>query len=219
MFAIGHFALGYLTGKGSSKLLKTKMNLPLLLVASVLPDIDLILQAVDPTFFMHRGPMHSIITFTVLMIPFFIIYRKQAIPYFIVLLSHSLIGDFFTGGIEMFWPLSSEWFGNLAIDIGSLADAVAEFTLFVVATAIMFKAKDLQSLIKTKNSNLLLLIPFGAVLGPLLAIRYESDAALPILLLIPSLFWLAMFACSMFNKLWAKSEKASLEGYAQDHVS
>ena len=209
MFAIGHFALGYLTGKGSTKLLKTNLNLPLLLVASVLPDFDLVLRAFIPNL-MHRGPTHSVIALTILTIPFFIIYGKQAIPYYAALLSHSLIGDFFTGGIEMLWPLSQEWFGNLAIEIGSSADVLAELSLFTLATAIMYKAKDLKSLLKPKNSNLLLLIAFGAVLGPMLAIRYESDTALPTLLVIPSLFWLALFSYSIVVRLRAKTEKPPL---------
>ena len=66
---------------------------------------------------MHRGPTHSFITITVLMIPFFVVYRKQAIPYFAALLSHIFIGDFFTGGIELFWPLSHDWFGALNYDV------------------------------------------------------------------------------------------------------
>jgi membrane-bound metal-dependent hydrolase YbcI (DUF457 family) len=218
MFAIGHFALGYLIGKGSSKLLKTNLNLPLLLVASVLPDLDLILQIFSPAGFMHRGVTHSIVTITVLMIPFFIIYRKQAIPYYAVILSHSLLGDFFTGGIEMLWPLSQEWFGTMALDVGSFADAVAEFILFVGATAVMFKAKDLQRLLKPKNSNLLLLIAFGAVLGPVLAIRYESGAALPTLLVIPSFFWLVVFAYSMLIRLWTKLEKSPPSRTVTMHV-
>jgi membrane-bound metal-dependent hydrolase YbcI (DUF457 family) len=204
MFAIGHFALGYLTGKGSSKLLKTKLNIPLLLAVSIIPDIDLILQMVNPTLFMHRGPAHSIVTFTVLMIPLFIIYKKKAIPYYAVLLSHSLIGDFFTGGIEMLWPLSQNWYGNLAIPIGSLADVAVEFGLFAVATAIMFKTKDLQSLLKPKPINLVLLIAFGAVLGPLLPIGHSSESSLPALLAIPSVFWLVIFAYSILIELRVK---------------
>ena len=100
-FAIGHFALGYLTGRGISKLVKVKVHLPLLLAASVLPDVDLLLR-----FLMHRGPTHSLITITALIIPFLFVYRKQALPYYGALLSHVLVGDFFTGGVGMFWPLS-----------------------------------------------------------------------------------------------------------------
>jgi membrane-bound metal-dependent hydrolase YbcI (DUF457 family) len=108
LFAIGHFALGYLVGKDSGKLANVKLNMPLLFAASVLPDIDLLLS-----FLMHRGPTHSLLTITALMIPFFIIYRKKAIPYYAALLSHLFLGDYFTGGIELFWPLSHDWFGAL----------------------------------------------------------------------------------------------------------
>jgi len=91
--------LGYIFGKTSSKLAKVKVNLPLLLASSVLPDVDLLLR-----FLTHRGPTHSILTITVLMIPFFVVYRKKTIPYYAAILSHILIGDFFTGGIQLFWP-------------------------------------------------------------------------------------------------------------------
>ncbi len=193
MFAIGHFALGYLTGKGSSKLFKAKMNLPLILVVSVLPDIDLILQFINPELFMHRGPTHSIITFTLLMLPLFIIYKKQAIPYYAALLSHSLIGDYFTGGIELFWPISKGWFG-LNFDVRDLGSVIAELALFTIMLIIMLRSKDLQSLLNHQKSNITLFIAFGAVLGPLLSAGRGSEASLPALLIVPSLFWLAILA-------------------------
>jgi membrane-bound metal-dependent hydrolase YbcI (DUF457 family) len=193
LFGIGHFALGYLTGKGSSKFFKAKMNLPLILVVSVLPDIDLILQFINPELFMHRGPTHSIITFTILMLPLFIIYKKQVVPYYAALLSHSLIGDYFTGGIELVWPISKGWFG-LNIDVRDMGSIIAELTLFTTMSVIMLRSKDLQSLLKSQRSHLALIIAFGAVLGPLLSAGRSSEASLPALLVIPSLFWLVIFA-------------------------
>ena len=210
MYAVGHFALGYLAGKGSSKVLKAKINMPLLLVASVLPDMDLILQRLNPELFMHRGPTHSIITMTLIMIPFFLIFRKQAIPYYVALLSHALIGDFFTGGIELFWPVSHGWFGALNIDVNSLANGLTELALFAVTIIIMFKAKDLQKLLKPKNHNLVLIIAFGAVLGPLLSAGRGFESSLPVLLVVPSLFWVALFGYSMLIELRAKPEKPPL---------
>ena len=209
MFAIGHFALGYLTGKSTSKVFKTKLNLPLLLVASVLPDIDLILQAVNPTIFMHRGPTHSIITITVLMIPFFLFYKKQAAPYYVALLSHSLIGDLFTGGIEMLWPLSQNWFSYLNISVESLPNIIAELLLFAVTTPIMYKTGDLKKILHPKKYKLALIVAFGAILGPTIEMRYGSEGVLPALLLAPSIFWLIMFAYSMLLSLRTKNEKAT----------
>jgi membrane-bound metal-dependent hydrolase YbcI (DUF457 family) len=202
MFAIGHFALGYLTGKGSSKLAKVKINLPLLFVASVIPDVDLALKIPFPGF-QHRGPTHSLITFMVLMIPLFIIYRKKAIPYFAALLSHSLIGDFFTGGVMLFWPLSHEFFGFGGYDVNSLPSVIAEIILFLISLAIMLKTKDLQSLLKSSQHNWLLIVPFFAVLGPLVQTGRQgvSENFLPLPLVIPSLFWLAIFAYAILFEL------------------
>jgi len=218
MFAIGHFALGYLTGKGSSKALKTKINLPLLLAVSVIPDVDLLLEIVNPTVFMHRGLTHSLVTFTVLMIPFFIIYRKQAVPYYAALLSHSLIGDYFTGGVGLFWPISQDWFGNKWLAIGSLGDVAAELILFAIATAIMFKAGDLQTLLRPKNHNFVLVIAFFAVLGPMISTE-AIESNLPIELLFPSVFWLIIFASSMLLELWDKLRKPPTTIAASKYVS
>jgi membrane-bound metal-dependent hydrolase YbcI (DUF457 family) len=206
MFAIGHFALGYLAGKGSSKLLNVKINLPLIFLVSVIPDIDLFFQFSEPALLFHRGPTHSLITFTVLMIPLIIIYRKQALPYFAALLTHPLIGDFFTGGAALFWPISPEWVG-LNYDVQSLGNAITEITLFAIMLTIMLYARDLQQLWQPRLSNLALIIPLGAVLGPLLQIGHSNEGSIPPLLIVPSLFWVAVFAYSILISLCSTLEK------------
>ena len=196
MFAIGHFALGYLTGKTSSLAVKTNLNMPLLLLTSIIPDIDLILEAFYRNLFVHRIETHSIVTYTIIMIPFFILYRKKAIPYFVVLLSHSLIGDFFTGGVGLFWPFTSQIYGIQTIDVTSIISLSTEFILFAISLPLMVYSKDLQSLIKPNKKTLMLIIPFFAVLGPALQIERQmgTESSLPVVLLIPSLFWLVIFA-------------------------
>jgi len=199
VFAVGHFALGYLFGKGSSKLARVKVNLPLLLAASVLPDIDLILR-----FLMHRGPTHSILTITALMIPFFVVYRRQAIPYYAALLTHILIGDFFTGGIELFWPLSQHWFGAINLQVNSLPVAALELSLFLITLPLMYKLGDLQTLLKPHNKNWALIIPLGAILGPLLLLGRGQESALPTLLIVPSLFFVCLFAYALY--VWIRGK-------------
>ncbi len=200
-FAIGHFALGYFAAKGSSKLLNTKLNLPLLLSLSVLPDIDLILDKFSPAF-MHRGITHSIITFTILMIPFFIVYRKRALPYYAVLLSHSLIGDYFTGGIELLWPVTTRWFGLTNVDVTSFLPIGTEVILFAFALALMFKTGDLRTLLKPNLNNLWLVVAFVATLGPLLDLGLSWQGGLQLLIVIPNFFCLALFGYSMLKTLW-----------------
>ncbi len=169
------------------------MNLPLLLAASVLPDLDLLLR-----FLMHRGPTHSILTITVLMIPFFFVYRKHVIPYFAALLTHILIGDFFTGGIQLFWPLSHSTFGALNLEVTSLPVAITELALFLLAVPIMYKLGDLKTLLNPHNKNWALMIPLGAILGPLLSLGRGQENALPTLLIVPSLIFVCLFAYSLF---------------------
>jgi membrane-bound metal-dependent hydrolase YbcI (DUF457 family) len=190
--------LGYIFGKSTSKLANVKVNMPLLLLASVLPDIDLILR-----FMMHRGPTHSLIAITVLMIPFFVVYRKQAIPYYAALLSHIFIGDFI-GGVEMFWPISHSWFGALNLESVSQPNAIAEFALFCLTLPIMYKLGDLKTLVKSSSKKWALIVPLVAVLVPLLAVGRGYESALPALLVVPSLFYLGLFAYALIVDLVGK---------------
>ena len=143
------------------------------------------------------------------MIPFFVIYRKQAIPYYAALLSHILIGDFFTGGVQLFWPLSSSRFGATNFTVYSLPIVITELALFAITLPLMYKLKDLQTLFKAHNHNWALIIPLGAVLGPLLSVGRGEESTLPSLLVIPSLFYVGLFAYSMFVELkaWHKEDQ------------
>jgi len=196
--------------------------MPLLLAASVLPDIDLALR-----FLMHRGPTHSLITISVLMIPFLVIYRKEAIPYYAALLSHSLIGDFFTGGSQLFWPLSHNWFGALNLEVFGLINVVLELTLISLTLPIMYKLGDLQTLLKPNNKSWALIIPLVATLGPLLAVGRGQEGALPALLVVPSLFFVGLFVYSLF--VWLRDghvkdrdkqiPKVSVSGFPSNHIN
>ena len=106
MYLLGHIAISYFSVKIYTRFKKVEYNLPLVFILSVLPDIDIIFHR----FIVHRGPTHSIIVMTLAFIPFYLIYRKGS-PYYVALLSHSLIGDYFTSyGIQLFWPITKNWF-------------------------------------------------------------------------------------------------------------
>jgi len=178
----------------------------LLLAASVLPDVDLLLR-----FLTHRGPTHSFIAITVLMIPFFVAYRKQALPYYAALLSHIFIGDFFTGGIELLWPLSHSWFGALNLATTGLQSVAIELVLFLVTFPVMYKLGDLQTLLKFNSQSWALIIPLGAILGPLLSVGRGQESALPLLLVIPSLFYLVLFGYALIIWLKGRSKQDRIE--------
>ena len=138
MYAVGHLALGYLSGKTASKMLNVSINLPLIFLISVLPDIDLMIPSLH-----HRGPSHSVVVFCLFFLPIFILLKKRAVPYFVALLQHSLIGDYVTGGNQLLWPVTPNWYGSgLGLKVTSPINILLEWILFLIALIIMFKTKD-----------------------------------------------------------------------------
>jgi membrane-bound metal-dependent hydrolase YbcI (DUF457 family) len=196
-FAVGHMALAYLLGKASAKLLKVNINIPLILVLSIIPDIDILFDFLFNSD-MHRGPTHSIIVAIVVFIPFFLLYRQRATPYFAALASHSLIGDFLIGGqLQLLWPLSTNEFGAHELGFPNIYNPInvaLEFTLFATALAVMLKTRDFFHFFRNSKLNLILIIPIFTVLLPTF-ISYPLRV--PLLLILPHLFYLIIFSISV----------------------
>ena len=208
MFAVGHMAIAYLLGKGSSKALRVKLNIPILLVLSILPDVDIIYDFLTGAE-MHRGPTHSIVVATLAFIPIFIIYRKKAIPYFLALISHPLIGDFFIGGkLQLFWPLSTAQFGlhesgSYYISIFSPINILLELLLFLIATLVLYKTGDWKAFFTSNKTNLVLIIPIATVLLPS-TIGYPFSNSLLLSeppLALAHLFYLVLFSIAVLKTL------------------
>jgi membrane-bound metal-dependent hydrolase YbcI (DUF457 family) len=216
MFAVGHMSIAYLLGKGSSKALKTKIFIPLLLVLSILPDVDLIFEYLLGIP-LHRGPTHSIITAALVFIPIFIYYRKKAIPYFLALISHSAIADFVIGGqVQLFWPLSSSQFGlselgGPNINILSPLNLAAEVILFIIAMAVLYKSGDWRVFFKADKRNIVLFIPMVCVLLPS-TIGYPFSESLLFsspLLAVAHLIYLALFTIAVYKTLTHRQPQQS----------
>lgn len=175
----------------SAKIVDTKLNLALIFTLSVLPDFDLLF----PNLLVHRGATHSLFFSLLIFLPFFLIYRKKAFPYFIVLLSHPLIGDIYSNvdGIQLLWPFSTDWLAISRISNISALSVGFELALFFVSSIIMVYNNEFQKSF-FDNSRIYWLIPLGSVLGPLLIGSINSLYYLPFLLVIPSLFYLAIFS-------------------------
>ena len=201
-FAVGHMALGYILGKGSARLVKTNLNIPLVLVLSVIPDIDILAERIDGLGSMipHRGPIHSVIVALVVFIPIFIIYHKAALPYFIALIQHALIGDFFIGGqLELFWPITQQKFG-FPTRIDSIQNVGLELSLFSVSIILLLATKDLYKMFQPHKSNLILAIPTFTVLLPTFR---EYPLQVPILMIPPHVIYMIIFAVSIMIEMWA----------------
>jgi membrane-bound metal-dependent hydrolase YbcI (DUF457 family) len=177
------------------------INIPILLVLSVIPDVDLIYDFFLKTE-IHRGPTHSIIIAILVFIPFFIFYRKRAIPYFAALSSHSLIGDFpIAGHVQLLWPLTAHEYcircdlGLPYISVQSQLNIALELTLFTLTLLIFLKTKDIYLFFRNSKTNLLLIIPILTVLLPSFL---SFPVYVPLQLLLPHLFYLTLFGISVF---------------------
>jgi membrane-bound metal-dependent hydrolase YbcI (DUF457 family) len=205
LFAVGHMAIAYLLGKGSSVALHVKLNIPAVLVLSILPDIDIIYDFLTGSA-IHRGPTHSIVVAALVFIPIFIIFGKKAIPYFLALISHSLIGDFWVGA-RLFWLFQQtvwvprDW--GPFINIFGIANMVIEITLFVVATLVLYKTGDWKVFFSSDKTNLLLIIPVATVLLPS-TIGYPFNNSLLLTepaLALAHLFYLVLFSIAIIKAL------------------
>lgn len=156
-------------GSTSAKLLKTRISVPLILTLSIIPDADIFLERVGIPFLEHRGVTHSVVVTLVVFVPFFAVYRKVAVPYFLALISHALMGDYLTGNVRLLWPLMQEFrFGvdGYRIDIRSPVNIALEWTLFVLILAVMMKSGDILDFFRRNKSNLILAVPIFTVLMP-----------------------------------------------------
>ncbi len=187
-FAVGHLALGYLTGKAASKLLDVKINVAFLFLASILPDADLLL-GLD-----HRGPTHSLLVYAVMFVPVFWAYGKQAVPFFVALAQHSLLGDLLTGGgVQVLWPAFSEWYGA-QLKVTSFFNISLEWVVFLMAMAFFLKTRDAWSLYERHPFNLLLTIPVVTIILPAFL---SFPIAVPSALVVPHLVLLAILFLSI----------------------
>lgn len=188
-FAVGHFAIGYIFGKLTATATKTKLNVPLVFTLSVIPDIDILIP-----FLTHRGPSHSIIVATIVFIPLFAVWRSRALPYFMALIQHSLVGDFICGGrTELLWPVTSQLYG-VGLSIKSLTSISLEWAFFITSIIILLKSRDMQTLLQPHNSNLTLFIPLATVLLPTF-LAYPLDV--PLALILPHVVFLILFSASI----------------------
>ena len=202
-FAVGHLALGYILSKTSARLLKTKLNIPAVLMLSVIPDIDILIQRLIPTF-EHRGPTHSIIMAFIVFVPIFAVYRKKAAPYLIALISHSLIGDYMAGGqIQLLWPIATRYYGT-GINIRSQTNTAIEWILFLISIIIILKTKDTATLFQPHNTNLMLTIPAFTLLLPTF-LRFPLGV--PTWLIPPHLAYMSIFSASIIIALFKALEQ------------
>jgi len=193
---VGHLALGYLSGRETSRLLHAKVNIPLLFLASIIPDLDLLMRGLIPGL-KHRGPTHSLVALCLLSIPALALYGKRAAPHLVAAALHPL-GDYMTGGgVQLLWPLNANQYGT-GIKMAGPAGVSAEWLLFLTSLTAMLKTRDTHALLQPHPSNLLLAIPILTVLLPPF---FRFPLAVPKELILPHLILLALLTLSILRDL------------------
>jgi hypothetical protein len=194
MFAVGHLALGYIGGKLMAKPLGVKLNIPLVLTLSVLPDIDLLVPVLQ-----HGGVTHSIVLYSVIAFPMVLIWGRQVFPYLIAIVSHPLLGDFLTrtgrmSGVQLLFPLTSRWFaaGSVAWQAVYIYAEIGLFAAFLVTLTV---TRDMKTLAMHHHYNLLLLIP---ILTAFLPIFVKFPMPVPEELIVPHIVALLLLSISVF---------------------
>jgi len=138
----------------------TRLLVPLVLVLGILPDADLFLESIG---IMHRTVTHSFLFWTVVFIPFFVIFRLKSVPYFVAVIQHFAFGDFIMGKVMLLWPFSSKFYG-LSFGMPSLVDVFLETLGLVLAFGIMMRKGSLKQLLSIDKRNLFMLVPLFAIL-------------------------------------------------------
>lgn len=160
LFLLGHMCWGYITGKMSSSILHVNVNPYLILFLAILPDIDLFLGVFG---LRHRTWTHSILIWSMIFVPIFIKYKVTAIPYFISVIQHIVLGDFIVGERNYpLWPVSMATF-SLGFGPVSAMNIALEGIGLAIFTIIILVGKDLRrtffGLDKRNILSILLLIP------------------------------------------------------------
>jgi len=166
----------------------------------------------------HRGPTHSILLTTLVFIPIFIYCREKAIPYFLALVQHALIGDYLAGGgVQLLWPLNTILYHGLTLQMANLLNVLLEWTFFLVCFIVMIKTRDAWALLQPHRSNLILSVPLLAVLLPTFL---SLPLHVPLVLVIPHLAYLVLFVLSIvigFKAILAEPRNAQKEPESTDH--
>ncbi len=165
MLATGHTALGYIIARIASYRTKEPINIPLVWALSLAPDIDFLLPGV-----VHLGPTHSVVLALLVFIPFFIWKRWKAVPYFLALVSHSILGDLVTNkAVMLLWPVSSRWvFLNVRWLFKWLLFRYYGSVIFVVYLFLLFITGDHIRILNGDRYDALLVFCFLAHASPLL---------------------------------------------------
>jgi hypothetical protein len=161
---------GYVLGRFAGGV-RSRPNLPLLILAGALLDFDLFTGQPYATVLGHHGIAHSPLVILVCAIPFFVAYGTRPIPYFIAVIQHTIFGDFITNQIPLLFPLTFSEVGINLSETFPLAAVGLELSGFVLFIVVFLMSGDWKRSFEWSKRNLLALALW---MPPLLLTIYQS---------------------------------------------
>jgi membrane-bound metal-dependent hydrolase YbcI (DUF457 family) len=148
---------GYVLGRGAARVKGTQLNIPLLIFAGAIPDLDLFTGQPFATIFGHHGISHSWLAIIVCSIPFFFAYGAGTIPYFAAVIQHPLFGDFVTNEIPLLFPLTLSQTGVNLSETNPAAAIALEIFGFLLFMVVFVMSGDFKRPFAWTRRNLLFL--------------------------------------------------------------
>lgn len=160
MMIASHMVWGWVLGWSCSRYVtRTRLNLPLIMIAGGLPDFDLLTRQPVGSLFGHHGVSHAWLAILLAFAPFLVRYRAQTIPYLVGVLQHPLFGDLVTNEVPLIFPVSLEQWGLNLYRINenlSLGLEVLGLSLFLLIT---MKERNLDKIVRPEKLGLVLILP------------------------------------------------------------
>lgn len=157
---------------------KITYSLPLVFVASMLPDLDFFFL---PTF-PHHTITHSVTFWSAIYLPLLAIFRLKVIPYLVATFSHFLIGDIVTGNPPLFYGISDQQFAlarpwiaqHYGESTGVMFQTVIDLVMIIAFVAYAFVKKSIPSFFTSsydlKHIMILIAVVFVIFFG-----AYKND--------------------------------------------
>jgi len=196
MLAVGHISVAYLLTRGLKRVGWPSMSIPLVWAFSLLPDLDLLIPGVR-----HMGPTHSLLI-AIAVLTFLILYKgREAMPYFLAFASHTILGDLITNhGVQFLWPLTQRAYQiPLPIPRNPAFSANLELTLFGLFILVYIITKDYADGPHSNTTKLISLIPFTALLVPVV---FKFPIPVPLLLIPPHLILTVVVLQPFYPTSW-----------------
>jgi hypothetical protein len=120
----------------------------------------------------HHTVTHSFFFWLVIFAPFLLVFHRKSIPYLAAVVQHFAFGDLLVGTVIILWPFNSSYFG-FNISMPSVLDVALETAGLLLAAGIIIFNRDLRRLLSADSRNILMLLPFLALLASMLVFAVD----------------------------------------------